>query len=81
MKDNYKKDSTPLLFDPITSSVVYNRSSAPLYNEVKTLYDRLKKNFEEEISAATREEDDEHYRRGMGGMFSMGGMRRGRSDF
>jgi hypothetical protein len=55
--------------------VVYNRKVLPLYHEVKMLYDRLKRNLDEQVSEERMEGDGigmKHFR----GQEDGGGVRR-----
>lgn len=66
----------PLLFDPITSSVVLKRTETPLYKEVSRLYNTLNARYHEEVAILFQRDDDEDHG-DMGGM--MGGMGRQKS--
>ena len=48
----------PLLFDPVTSSVVYRQSTA-LYKEIKKLYSALQVKYNDEVFILERKHDDE----------------------
>lgn len=61
----------PILQDPITQSLVYNRNMLPLYKEVAKLYQRLNERYRTELGDALRAAQEE------GGIKRLGNLMRG----